>query len=81
MPAQNTLKLSEQGQGAVMVALTNALIQVALSDEHPEQVDEEAMDVSKVLSNYQFVLNEEGELIVLNPVIPFSISEPETINE
>lgn len=80
MLEKNTLKLSEQALGSVMVAFTNALIQVALEDAG-ETTDQSQMDVSKVLAGYQFVLNENGDLDVQNPVIAFSMSENEETHE
>jgi len=76
MVAKKTLKLSEQAIGSVMVALTNALILVQMEDAEPE-----SMDVSKMLANYNLVINEDGDLDVLNPVIPFSIETPEKVDE
>ncbi len=77
MLEKNILKLSEQALGSVMVAFTNALIQVALEDQGKES-DPTQMDVSKVLAGYQFVLSEDGTLDVQNPVVAFSLVEPET---
>jgi len=79
MHVRNTLKLSDQAVGSVMVAFTNALIQVQIEDTGDE-IDEESIDVSKVLAKYELVVNEEGTLDVLNPVIPFSIETPEKID-
>jgi hypothetical protein len=80
MVVKKTLKLSEQAIGSVMVALTNALIQVQMDEVNDENVDPDSMDVTKILGNYELVLNESGTLDVLNPVIPFSIETPEKID-
>jgi hypothetical protein len=66
---ENTLKLSEQGVGAIMVAMTNALIKATFADE--DEID--GIDVSKVLAGYRFSINEDGNLEVLNPVLNFSV--------
>jgi hypothetical protein len=72
MLEKNTLKLSEQGIGSIMIAMTNSLLKVTFSEGSE---DEEGVDVSKVLKEYKFVLNDNGELEVLNPVLNFSVQE------
>lgn len=68
MRAKKMLKLSEQAVGSVMVAMSNSLIGVA------NGVDEN-IDISKVLTGYQFYVDDNGTLSVKNPVVPFDIED------
>ena len=56
------LKLSDEALGAVMLALQRSLM--------------EQSDIVPILKGFDFKLNEEGELFVMNPPI-LKLDEPE----
>ena len=62
------LKLSDEALGAVMMALQRSLL--------------EQSDIIPVLKGFNFKINEEGELYVMNPpIVKFGLEEVEAQEE